>query len=201
MSLAHIFVAQAEPSGNQSEIAWPWFIIGCVLLVVAFVAFFWAFALKNLTEGQHFLLMWILPLSSGFAVGCFSGSLKATGPVGALTISAAGGFAVWLLSYFLLPKPSTAAPDSDSINLPAGKSFREASRLLAEQDGYSVSFVGLDDSILNAKVKEGRMTAGGILQLIEQLKYRLVDESIKIDYRVVRDSSGGLYKLRNRSEI
>jgi predicted permease len=195
MVLPNILLAQAQPAGNQTEIVWPWFIIGCVLLLVAIVAFFWAFAIRNLTEGQHFLLMWILPLSSGFGVGCFAGSLKATGPVGAFTVTATGGFAVWLLSYYLLPKPSGKAPDSISIKILPGMSFRQASEVLAKQDGYSAAFTGFDDSILNAKIKPEQMTAAGVLQLIEKLKYNFVDESLRIEYRVVRDSNRGLYQI------
>ena len=194
MIFRNTILAQAQSAANQAEIVWPWFIVGCVLLLVAVVAFFWAFALGKLTEGQHFLLMWILPLSSGFAVGCFAGSLKATGPIGAVTATATGGFAVWLLSYFLLPKPSKIAPDSVSANLPA-MSFRQASKFLADLDGYSASFTGLDDTILNAQIKSGQMTAAGVRELIEQLRYRFVGDTIQIEYRVVRDSSRGLYEI------
>jgi hypothetical protein len=101
----------------QRKIVWPWFVVGCVLLLAALAAFFWAFALGNLTQSQHFLLMWLLPLASGFACGCFAGSLKATGPMGNLALAATGGFAVWVLSYFLLPKPipPTVEVGNDSV--------------------------------------------------------------------------------------
>ena len=75
-------LAQATGNDNAPPIVWPWFIIGCVLLLVAIIAFFWGFAAKNLTSSRYSLLMWILPLSSGFAAGAFVGGLKATGPVG-----------------------------------------------------------------------------------------------------------------------
>ena len=88
---------------RRDRIEWPWFILGCVLLVSALVAFFWGFSLSNLTNDQHFLLMWLLPLTSGFACGCFAGSLKVSGPLGSLAVAATGGFAIWFLSYYLLP--------------------------------------------------------------------------------------------------
>jgi hypothetical protein len=53
--------------------------------------------------------MWLLPLASGFACGCFAGPLRLSGPISSLAIAATGGFAVWLLSYYLLPKPVTPA--------------------------------------------------------------------------------------------
>jgi hypothetical protein len=192
---AMALLAQAPAGDSAPPVNWPWFIIGCVLLLVAIVAFFWAFKLGKLTEGQHFLLMWILPLSSGFAAGSFMGSLQASGPIGQLTVAATGGFAVWLLSYKLLPKPSRIAPPSMSIKMPPNKSLRQAATLLAEQDGYTVAFNGLDDAILNAKIKEGQMTAAGPMQLIEQLQHRFVDESVRVTYRVTKDSNRGLYQI------
>jgi hypothetical protein len=195
MMLSYIVLAQAQAVNNHTEIVWPWFIIGCVLLVVAIIAFFWGFAIRNITSSQYTLLMWILPLSSGFAVGCFAGSLNATGPVGQFTVTAAGGFAVWLLSYFLIPKPDGKAPDSDSFLVLPGMSFRGAAQAVAEPEGYSVAFTGFDDSILNAKLREGQMTAGGTVQLMEKLGTRFVDESINIQYKVVRDSNAGVYLI------
>ncbi len=191
--LGHILLAQSQSVENQGGIVWPWFIIGCTLLAVAIIAFFWGFAIANLTPSQHLLLMWILPLSSGFAVGCFAGSLNATGPVGQFTVTAAGGFAVWLLSFFLLPKPVEKARDSDSTSILPGTSFRQAAKNLAEPDGYDVIFTGFDDAVLNSKLRPGPMTAGGTVQLMEKLGTRFIDESIDIRYKVVRDSNAGRY--------
>jgi gas vesicle protein len=89
---------------KRDTVNWPWFILGCFLLLFAMVAFFWAFALGTLTPDRRMLLMWILPLASGFACGCFTGALTVSGTVEKLSIGAAGGFAVWLLTYYLLPK-------------------------------------------------------------------------------------------------
>src|SRR5205823_10265595 len=72
-------------NGSRS-FSWPWFILGCFLLLVAVVAFFWGFALGELTPARRFLLMWILPLASAFACGCFSGAMSASGPL-ALSLS------------------------------------------------------------------------------------------------------------------
>ena len=85
------------------QVSWPWFGLGCLLTVAALIAFFWGFAIGDLTPSRRFLLMWLLPLTSGFACGCFVGSLKVSGPIGSLTAAATGGFAVWLLSNLLLP--------------------------------------------------------------------------------------------------
>lgn len=104
---------------HDHKINWPWFILGCVLLAAALVAFFWAFSLDYLSPSRRFLLMWLLPLASGFGCGCFAGSLKVSGPLGNLAIAATGGFAVWILSHFLLPKipdtPPAAAAESPAL--------------------------------------------------------------------------------------
>src|SRR5206468_518372 len=114
-------------TNGQQPISRPWFVVGCVLTLVAIVAFFWGFALKDLTSSQWSLLMWLLPLSSGFACGCFAGSMHAGGTVGTLTISAVGGFAVWLLTFYLLPSPIPAKPpDSLSMVFKEGTSIRQA---------------------------------------------------------------------------
>lgn len=197
IAYANVLLAQTQES-SPPPVAWPWFIVGCVLLLVAIVGFFWGFAIRNLTSSQHSLLMWILPLSSGFAAGCFAGSLKATGPVGQIAVTATGGFAVWFLSYFLIPKPSPVAPPSMSIKMPSNMSFRQAATLLADQDGYTAAIKGLDDAILNAKIREGQMTAAGPMQLIEQLQYRFVEESIRVNYRVTKDSNRGLYQIEQK---
>jgi hypothetical protein len=201
MNPEHILLAATEAAGQNEGIIWPWFIVGCVMLLAAIGAFFWAFRLGNLTPSQHFLLMWLLPLTSGFAAGCFVGSLKATGPIGKIAVTATGGFAVWLLSFFLLPKPVKTetvvptVPDSISTNLTEVMSFREASIFLAKEDGYNAVFNGFDDTVLNAKINKGRMTAAGVRELIEGLKYRFSDASIKVEYRVIRDSSRGSFEI------
>jgi hypothetical protein len=197
MNLEHILLAAAESNQPTGSIGWPWFIIGCVLLVAAIVAFFWAFALGNFTRSQYFLLMWLLPLSSGFAAGCFIGSLKATGPIGQIAVTATGGFAVWFLSFLLLPKPVKieSAQDSISVNLTKEMSFRRASQFLAQLDGFIAACNGFDDAVLNAKINKGQMTAAGVRELIEGLKYRFSDASIKVEYRVVRDPSRGLFQI------
>ncbi len=97
-------VGRNMPEPNNREVSWPGFVIGCILLIAALIAFFWAFWLGHLSPDQRSLLMWLLPLASGFGCGAFAGSLRVSGPVGSLAVAATGGFAVWLLSYYLLPK-------------------------------------------------------------------------------------------------
>jgi hypothetical protein len=93
----------AAVSKSTARVDWRWFIVGCVLLASALCAFFWAFSMEHLSPSRRFLLMWLLPLASAFGCGSFAGSMKLTGPVGKLTVAATSGFAVWILSYYLLP--------------------------------------------------------------------------------------------------
>ncbi len=180
---------------GEHRINWPWFILGCVLFVVAVVAFFWAFALGNLTRSQHFLLMWLLPLASGFACGCFSGSLSASGPVGNLTVAAVGGFAVWLLSYFLLPNPDIPkAPDSLSMAFEKGTSIREAAELIAKKDGFGVKITCRED-FLKAEIQSGTMTARGPQELLEKLGLQTVDGSLRRELHVTRVADKGIYDI------
>lgn len=102
---------------KSPDLILPWFIVGCLFVVMAFVLVLWGFALGELNPSRRFLLMWLLPMTSGFACGCFAGSMKASGPLGNLAIAATGGFAVWLLSYFLLPQIPPPAPTGSGAEL------------------------------------------------------------------------------------
>jgi hypothetical protein len=91
----------------RAPVNWPWFSVGLIVLAASLIVFFWAFAIGDLSPSRIFLLRWLLPLASGFICGCFAGSLRASGPLGTLVIGATGGFAVWLLTFFFLPDPSS----------------------------------------------------------------------------------------------
>ena len=110
-----------KPSTSQDHFKWAWFVFGCVFVLFALGLVAWAFYLKTLTGDQRFLLMWLLPIASGFACGCFAGGVTAKGPVGPIVVAATGGFAVWLLTYFLLkPHPR------HFCHLPAKESSRSS---------------------------------------------------------------------------
>jgi hypothetical protein len=92
---------------KQNAINWPFFIIGVALLVAALGFAIWTFLLGTLTEDQRLILLWVLPLASGFGSGSFVGSMVAKGKrlFTGVGVTATGGFAVWLLSHWLLPMP------------------------------------------------------------------------------------------------
>jgi SPFH domain / Band 7 family len=84
-----------------------WFISGCVLLLIALAFAIWGLSLTKLRWDQQHLLVWALPLVSGFSAAAFAGSIIAQPRnwISGLTIAAIVGCAVWLISfYFLFPE-------------------------------------------------------------------------------------------------
>ena len=91
----------------SGQIAWRWFIIGVVFLVVAIGFAGWAFYLKCLSQSQLQILQWALPIASGFMAWTFAGALRveAKSLIAGAAIVATAGFGVWLLTfYFFIPK-------------------------------------------------------------------------------------------------
>jgi hypothetical protein len=180
---------------SKTTVNWPWFIVGCIVLCAAFGVFFWAFSLGDLTSSRRFLLMWLLPLASGFACGCFAGSLRASGPVGPLAVAATGGFAVWLLSYFLLPEiEPPKPPDSVSLTVPNDVSFRQVAQHVVEKNNGSAMFVKCKDELLNAKVRPGQINARNVQEFLETLRLHLVGNPVQL-YRVRFDNDRRTYEI------
>lgn len=96
-----------ESEKRARHFSWPDFVVGCVVLVAGLSVAAWAFAMRELSPDQRFILLWILPIAGGFSSRSFAGSISAKGKelISGTVIAAGGGFAIWLLSYFLLPKP------------------------------------------------------------------------------------------------
>lgn len=97
------------------------FVVGCVLLGFALALAVWAFYLGDLTPDQRAIVLWILPLASGFASGAFVGSLtvESRGYLPGIVATATGGFAVYLMTALLLvpERKSASGPDSEWITL------------------------------------------------------------------------------------
>ena len=70
----------------------------------ALVVAIFGFSLGRLTEDPWRLLVWLLPLASGFAAAAFVGSVfvKARNFIPGIAVTATGGFAVWLITFFYL---------------------------------------------------------------------------------------------------
>lgn len=93
-------VVNATPRSSRAK----YFTVGAVCLALAIGLAIWAFALGTLTPDQRKILLWALPIASGFACSSFAGgiSAKAQGIVPGLLVTATGGFAVWLITFLLL---------------------------------------------------------------------------------------------------
>ncbi len=71
------------------------------IIVVGLVI--WAFAIGNLTPDRREILRWGLPIASAIAAGSFTGGIRVTKSVlGHLGVAATGGFAVWLITFYVL---------------------------------------------------------------------------------------------------
>jgi len=104
-----------------------WFVFGCVFSAVAIAFAGWGFYLVDLSPSQRLILVWLLPISSGFAAGAFAGSIDARarhwGP--GFFISASGGFAVWLITtYILFPQPAGSSGNDNPGPAGARVSYR-----------------------------------------------------------------------------
>jgi hypothetical protein len=80
------------------------------------------FSLPTLTPDQQRLLVWALPLASGFSASAFAGSLSARTrdwlPGSAIT--ATGGFAVWFITFFFLfPVSKVQHPLPSEVTTPS----------------------------------------------------------------------------------
>jgi hypothetical protein len=115
--IGDVNMAQSKPRDSKAK----YFLVGVACLVAALGLAAWGFSLGTLTTDQRQILLWLLPLASGFACGSFAGgiSAKARGLLPGLVVAATGGFAVWLITFFVLfpnSKPDTqAAPQPAKI--------------------------------------------------------------------------------------
>jgi hypothetical protein len=96
----------ADSPNPPQSVSWPFFIVGILMMLFAFDMANKGFQAGHLTADQRFILLWILPLASGFMCGAFAGKISTAtnSPWAGWAITATGGFAVWILSFFLLPK-------------------------------------------------------------------------------------------------
>jgi len=78
--------------------------VGVALLLLAGGLAVWGFALGTLTPDQRKILVWALPLASGFGCGSFAGGISAKGKelITGLIVTATGGFVVWLITVYVL---------------------------------------------------------------------------------------------------
>lgn len=115
--------------------------VGLVLVAIAFAA--WGFSIGELTRDQRTILLWVLPLASGVGAASFAGGIaaKLDGLIPGVAITAAGGFAVWCLSFFFLfPSGAGAEPPRDGVEItfPKRVAFEQAVRNIEDKAEVTV---------------------------------------------------------------
>tara|TARA_R110002049_G_scaffold70521_6_gene182122 strand:- start:11952 stop:12935 length:984 start_codon:yes stop_codon:yes gene_type:complete len=97
-----------SPPGTERDfLELRFFLLGILLLLIAVAFAGWAFYEECLSSSRQNILRWALPLASGFAAWSFSGSLHVR-TAGGLIAAATGGFAVWLITIYILIPTSDA---------------------------------------------------------------------------------------------
>lgn len=191
----------AKGNRGTGGISWPFFVVGLCLMVYAFYISSKAFDVGTLTSDQRFILLWILPLASGFLCGAFAGNISAKTKKGyaGWAVAATGGFAVWILSYFLLP--SIQQPDfpSDavSVSLKRGMSFKNAAEMIAQNDTSVIEFVGFTDVHMNRKIVKTRLSGDNHRSLLVNLRLCVGNPESFPKY-IVTLEGGGKYVLHIR---
>jgi hypothetical protein len=92
------------PNGPHADPWWIRYVVGAFLTLVAVGFAIWGFLAVELSEDRRRILVWVLPLCSGFAAFAFAGSLSVSSKEfwPGVAIAATGGFGVWLLTFFFL---------------------------------------------------------------------------------------------------
>jgi hypothetical protein len=115
-------------------------LLGGFFILAAILMAAWGFSQGSLEPDQRWILVWMLAMASGAGAWSFSGSLAVQGHelITRLAVTATGGFAVWLLTFFLLPLPATHERSLVRIYLD------NAGKILAEDFVITVRIPGME---------------------------------------------------------
>ena len=184
---------------GAGRISWPFFLIGVCLMAFAFYLGSRAFDVGTLTSDQRFILLWVLPLASGFLCGAFAGNISARTKKGyaGWAVAATGGFAVWILSYFLLPstQDTTPLPDVFTAKFIQGMSFQSAAEQIAQNDNSVIEFIGFTDDLTKRKIVKTRLSGEDRRSLLKNLRL-CVDSPESFPEYTVTHEERGKYVLR-----
>lgn len=188
-----------KKASGKGSISWPFFLVGVGLTAFAFYICAKAFDVGTLTNDQRFILLWLFPLASGFLCGSFAGSISAKTKKGytGWVVAATGGFAVWILSYFLLPSPQPKdyLPNAVSVSLVKGMYFRNAAEMIAQNDNAVVEFIGFKEYDLKRKIVNTRLSGENNRTLLENLRLCVENPESFPNYIVI-PKERGKYVLR-----
>jgi len=103
------------------------------------------------------------------------------------------GFTGYVVAKF--SSESKSPPDSVSISFALEMSFKDAVKMIAATDSYTAVFSNCPEILLHARIEPGEFGGKTPKELIEALRYRLVDSSIVPKYRVQHFKERGIYEI------
>jgi len=182
-------------SENKTKgISRPFFVVGLCLMFYAFYISTKAFELKNLTNDQRFILLWIMPLSSGFICGSFAGAISARTKKGyaGWAVAATGGFAVWVLSYLFLPsiQEPPKLKDAVSISLIKGIPFKSAVDIIAQNNNSVAELIGFNKEQIKRKIVNTKLSGDNHRILLINLRFSTENSESFPKYDVIAEGSG-----------
>jgi hypothetical protein len=92
-----------------------------------------------------------------------------------------------------LPTYSSNAPIS--AGFPEGMKFKEAIQMISQDTDISIALTACTEPALNAEILPGKVSANNPVALIEMLRHRIKDPTVKLDYQVKEISPGSKYEV------
>ena len=177
-----------------------WVGVGLVLIVVLFFMYAF-FKAPNMTQQQFAIIKILAALCAAGAGALITGEalFKAEVSMGETQkylFTGTAGFALFGLVWLIFPKYSApSAPDSFSVSLPEGWTFRHAVEKFAELDKNAFAdFEGFSDDELNAELKSRQIATKTAKDAIRLLRSATVVANAVRKYDVIyKDST---YHLR-----
>lgn len=167
------------------------------LLVVLVIIFF---TIPNLTEDRRSILRFLISLCAGFAGAFITGQIlfNIEGSLGTNAkygISSSAGFALFLIIWFFFPKSKTplAPPDSITISIPKGCTFKQAVEILVQNDKAVASYKNFTDKELQAELQARELHEKTVSDAISRLQFIAVKPGAVPEYTV--NYSNSVYSL------
>jgi hypothetical protein len=184
---------QQIPISSQ-QLLW----VGCVfggLLIIFFIA---AFFYRGLDRGQWQILRTLGALCAGFCGGLFTGTalFHLNGEYNGLNlgISGAAGFAGFFTVWFTWPNYEQVVVQPDiATSIPAGFTFEQAVRHLADAKAVTVAFEGFDEEAKGAQIRPSSLVMS-LPKALERLRLVAIHPDAIPEYKVVIEDSR-FYKL------
>ncbi len=82
-----------------------------------------------------------------------------------------------------------------SVGFTEGMKLKDAVQMISEETGISIALTGCEESVMNAAMNPGKVSASSPASLLEMLKHRIKDSTVKIDYQVKEIQPGSAYEI------